>query len=283
MSDRRGRTDATKKRLSQTVSEGLQGEEKLLKIARSDASNSNTIRAEKHFPQFASDLSASDPTDVSPESSRLVINFLYAYCKMGTNDPLTVDAFNAIAQGLRNIYSTEGHRGVWTINHKSNTTVGNPLRDNDDVNKLRSSLKVHRPRLGKLKRSALPLPIALVCEHALRYWFGCGQQIDYRDILLHAAMILGLNVGLRYDELRKISIQHVSVIPGISGDGRILLFIPESIKNCTKGCEYKVCAWPGNSDLRNCLITDPFVALLSWMRVRGTVPGICSATSTRKI
>ena len=112
-----------------------------------------------------------------------------------------------------------------------------------------------------------------MCEHAVRFWFGCGQTIDNRDILLHAILILGLNLGLRHDEVKKMKIENVSVIPGLSGTGSILLFIPVSIKNLTKGREYVVRSWPGNSKLRNALITDPFVALLTWMKLRGNRPG----------
>ncbi len=79
------------------------------------------------------------------------------------------------------------------------------------------------------------LILSQVCEHAERFWFGCGKQIDYRDILLHKIMIFGLNLGLLYDEAHKMRIESVSVIPDQSGAGSVLLNIPTTIKNATKG------------------------------------------------
>ncbi len=64
-------------------------------------------------------------------------------------------------------------------------------------------------RLGRSKKRARPLPIALVCEHALRFWFGCRKSIDNRDILLHAILVPGLNLGLQHHAANKITDESV--------------------------------------------------------------------------
>ena len=88
--------------------------------------------------------------------------------------------------------------------------------------------------------------------------FGYGSQIDFRDVPLYDTIVLGINMGLRYDELGKMSIEHLNVIPGILGTGIIQVFIPVAIN--------------GNSRLSNFLIADPFIALLTSMRVRENRP-----------
>ena len=260
-------------RLSQVANSGIADEDALVSVARSVSSAKNTKRAAPLLKEFASKLNMNDPQSVSPGTSKMVLNFIYTYCKTGTDSPLSIDSFNALVQGLRNVYNANGHRGYWRVDSRDHTASGNPLEGNDDLAKLRISHKVYLSRLGRSKKRARALPIALVCEHALRFWFCCGNSIDNRDVLIHAVLLLGLNFGLRHDEVNKMKIENVSVMPGMDGTGSILLFIPVSIKNSTKGREYIVRNWPGNSKLRNSIITDPFVALLSWMKLRGNRPG----------
>ncbi len=68
-------------------------------------------------------------------------------------------------------------------------------------------------QIRRAKKRARPLRIAQVCEHAERSWFGSGRKIDYRDVLLHAIIVVGLNLGLRYDEADKMRIENVSSNP----------------------------------------------------------------------
>ena len=102
---------------------------------------------------------------------------------------------------------------------------------------------------------------------------------------MHAVVLLGVNLGLRHFEVNKMKIENVSVIPAIDGTCSILVFIPVSIKNSTRGIQYVVRNWPGNSKLRNSLITYLFVALLSWVKLRRHSPGylFCHAKKKRMI
>ena len=123
--------------------------------------------------------------------------------------------------------------------------------------------------MGPSKKRTRALPIELVSENALRFWFACGNPIDNRDILIYALVLLGHYLGLRHDEINKMRIENVSLIPGIDVTGSTLLFIPASFKNSSRGRECIVRNWNRNSKLRNYLITEPFIALLLWMKLRG--------------
>ncbi len=84
----------------------------------------------------------------------------------------------------------------------------------------------------------------------------CGKPIDCRDVLLHAIMDVGLNVGLRYDEVCKMKIEDVTVTPGVRGTGSILLNITVNTKNSTTGREYILTEWPGNTRMRHSVLMD---------------------------
>ena len=147
------------------------------------------------------------------------------------------------------------------MDSRDHTASGNPLEGYDDLANLRISHIVYLWRFGTSKKRDRALPIALVCEHALRFWFACGKPIDNRDTLIYAVVLLGHNLELRHDEINEMKIENVSLVPGIDGTGSTLLFIPASFKNYNIGRECIVRNWKGNSKLRNSLITEPFIAL----------------------
>ncbi len=178
------------------------------------------------------------------------MNLLYSYCYTGTHKQLSDDTMRGSIQGLETFYTEHGHRGPWRVDTKYITATGNPLNSNEDIKRLRASHRVYLAQIGRAKKRARPLLIAQVCEHVERFWFGSGRQIDNRDVLLHAIIVVGLNLGLRYDEAHKMRIENVSLIPGQSGTGSILLNIPTTIKNSTKRREYVLREWPGNSKMR---------------------------------
>lgn len=111
-----------------------------------------------------------------------------------------------------------------------------------------------------------------VSEHGSRFWYGSEyveqNGLDIRDVQLHAICFMGLNLGLRFDELAKLKIDHVSV-----DEGCLTMTITESIKNSTVQRDYRVRRWPGKSALRNSVLMDPFLAILTWLSIRGRKPG----------
>lgn len=242
-------------------------------MARTESSAKNTKRALKALDEVAKFLNVPDPVEVPSQFSKMIVNFLYNYCKSGTDASLSEDAMNAMIQGLINIYREHGHRGSWHVEISTKFASENSLIGNEDIKSLRSCHKFHLSRLGKSKKQPRPLPIEMVFEHAERFWFGCGNPIDFRDVLLHAIMIVELNLGFRYDEIHKMRIENVTVVPGMQKTGNILIFIPEYIKNSTKGREYTLRDWPGNTKMINLTLVDRFLALLFWMNVRGNCPG----------
>ena len=123
------------------------------------------------------------------------------------------------------------------MDYRDHTASDNLLEGNDDLAKQGISHEVRLSRLRPSKKRARALLIALVCEYALRFWFCCGEFIDNCDVLILSVVILGLNLGFRLNEVNEMEIENVSVIPGIYGTDSKLLFIPVSIKNCTKGTE----------------------------------------------
>ena len=120
---------------------------------------------------------------------------------------MPLDSFNTLVQVLHNVYSANCHRDYSRVDSVDHTASGNPLECYDDLTKLHISHKVYLSRLGRPKKRARALPIALVFEHALRFWFFCGKSIHNRYVPIHAVAILDLNLGLRHDEVCKMKIE----------------------------------------------------------------------------
>lgn len=280
---RKGRGNkSTNNRFEGVSAETLRPETALIGVASSKSSITNKKRAARLLSEFAQKVGAEDPVSVTIESSKLVLNLISVYCKVGTPDAQSDDSVGALVQGLRAVYEEAGHRAAWNVNIVEGKASGNPLTGNDDVKKLRAAHRVHLSQSDRSKFRPRPLNLGHVCEHATRFWLGNGGEIDQRDVLLHAIMIVGLNLGLRYDEVHKVQISHVTVNPGINGTGSILLSITEALKNSTKPREYLLREWPGNTKMRSAVIVDPFIALLTWMCIRGNRAGYLFCTVTDK-
>jgi len=72
----------------------------------------------------------------------------------------------------------------------------------------------------------------------------------------------------RYDELSKFTISHLSVI-----GRKVLLTINVAIKNNTTERTYTIEQWPESSGMHKSLLMDPFIALMTWLLVRGSNVG----------
>lgn len=53
--------------------------------------------------------------------------------------------------------------------------------------------------------------------------------MEYRDVLLYAILHIRLNGGVRYDEVQKIEIGHLSVSPRETESGSVILSILKRI------------------------------------------------------
>ena len=78
------------------------------------------------------------------------------------------------------------------------------------ITKLRRAHRVHLSKLGVLSIKARPLTCAIVCDHAAKFWCKGNDE----DVLIHAIFAVGLNLGLRYDEVSELRIEYVSVTSG---------------------------------------------------------------------
>ncbi len=155
------------------------------------------------------------------ESSKLIVNLLSTYFKTYTEDPLSDESMGGLVQGLRCLYDEAGHRGPWTEDEDLTTVKGDALHRNTDIDKLRSAHRVRLARVGKAKISPRPLQVGHVAERTKEFWLDCNNLRDYPDVLLYGIMVVGLSQGLRYEQIHKLTIGIVTVVPGTSGEGRL--------------------------------------------------------------
>ncbi len=102
-----------------------------------------------------------------------------------------------------------------------------------------------------------------VCDHSKKFWFGKKGHVDYCDVMLHAVLVVGLNIGLRFDEVNNLKIGHVTVHPSVTWTGRMEMSLTEDIRNSAVQRDSKIKEWPSNTDMRKSVFMDPFVAMLS--------------------
>ena len=236
--------------------------EDLIMSANSNSTKANVARARTVLSKFAAKHRASDPKDVTPNSSLLVMNAIAFYCNFGNLDALKNDAMGSLIQGLRIVYEEHGHTTAWSV--CDGRAYGNPLIENRDITRLRRAHRINLAKHGVQTVRARPLTAAIVCDHAEKYWFKNNDE----DVLLHAIFVLGLHLGLRYDEVSKLELKFLSVT-----SDSITLRTSLGVKNQTGQRSYKLDEWPGDTPLRGSLFMDPKVALLSWLTVRGSAEG----------
>lgn len=85
-------------------------------------------------------------------------------------------------------------------------------------------------------------------------------------------------MGLRYDEIKKLQVDQVTV-----DCGEVSLNITEAIKNSTAQRNYRLHEWPKTSELFHSVYMDLKTAPLSWLITRGSATGpfFCDVKPTR--
>ena len=259
------------------IAANMRSKHELIDVAISSATKQNIARAKRLLMAFTALTGDPDPVSVTEKSSVLVMNLLSSYCKMGKKDALGDDSMGALVQGLRHLYDEHGHDEVWTLDKVSKKAFGNPLRGNPSIESLRRAHRVNLARYGSVKLRAKPVTISQVANHASRFWHGSDGKVDPRDEAIHAIWLLGLNLGLRFDEVSKLRLENVTV-----DDNNITISLLVSIKNSTVQRDYVFREWPSPA-LRSSIFADPFVAFLSFLKVRGDVPGFlfCDMSTSR--
>ena len=120
-------------------------------------------------------------------------------------------------------------------------------------------------RIGRTKIRPLGLEVGRIFEHAKQLWLGSGKLIDHRDVLLHAILVVGLSQGLRYDEIHKLAIGSLSIVPDVACAGSVCFSLTQSTKGSAESRNYVLREWPGDTDLRLPVALDPFIPLLTWI------------------
>lgn len=101
------------------------------------------------------------------------------------------------------------------------------LTGNGMINHLRRAHRVHLPQIGYVTVVVRPITASHFCDHASKYWLECEKDsVDVIDIKFHAILLLGLNLGIRKDEVRELRVDHVTF-----DDGQILSAITEAINH----------------------------------------------------
>lgn len=142
------------------------------------------------------------------------------------------------------------------------------------LKKFRSDHWAHFLLIGQSKIWTRPFSTQHVYEHAERFWYRHEDgDVDYRNVLLYAISLLGLDLELRYDEVQKMKIENVSKTPGTIETGSLALTMQVKIKSSPILREYVLWEWPSNSKTRHSMLCCPFTAILSLLSVRGSWPG----------
>ena len=129
---------------------------------------------------------------------------------------LGVDTFNGLLQGVKLLFEDKGHKGPWSPpganDAESVQCRGNPA-DSDQVVKLRKLLQRMQADAGNLTMRASPLTAELVVAIAKKFVLIENPAVE--DLQLHAICLLGLNCGMRWDELAKIPIDTLITSDGL--------------------------------------------------------------------
>lgn len=182
------------------------------------------------------------------------MNCLGRYCKFGTSEYLQDDSIGALIQGLWIVYECHGNCRTWTVDEDTKKAKRNPLTGNIDIVAIHRAHRVHLARQGNMSPKAWHLMVAIIYDHCKHFSFGqtWSSSIDARDVQLDDILVLGIHLGLRYDEVGKLQVKKFSVT-----SCQETITLRQSMKNSTVQQDYSLKEWSGNIPLQNCLFMDP--------------------------
>lgn len=108
------------------------------------------------------------------------------------------------------------------INDKTSEALGNPLKENDNIEALRKAHGAHMSCYGPVTLRDRPITAIRVCSYAKLFWFVSTQlhketsSSSRREVQLHPILCIGMNFGLRYDELSRLTMDYFSADLGES-------------------------------------------------------------------
>lgn len=165
------------------------------------------------------------------------------------------------------MYEKYGHDGNWYVDGSTKVARESPLIGNPSFDRFCRAYKVNLAKYGVVKVRARPLTAEIVRDHAEKFWFG-SKNVTVMDIASHLIFVLGLYLGLRFDEITKLQMKNVSI-----GRQSATLTLCCAIKNSTVERVYELSDWDGNTPLLHSASMDPFIALLYWIAGRGNDDG----------
>ncbi len=123
-----------------------------------------------------------------------------------------------------------------------------------------------------------PISVLILRSHAEIFWFGVDEPAKQCKIELHAVLVLRMHLGLLFDEVGKLKVEHIST-DGVDA----ILTIRKTIKISTEERVYTLREWPENTQLRNCPYMDLVIAIFSCLTTRDCARGplFCDVTETR--
>lgn len=188
----------------------------------------NTEKAKRLLTLYAKTTQVLDPNMVTKKSSDLAINLIAQHCNYDRPQVLSYESVSALFQGFRHLESSFCHRASWNPTAPDGNK-GNPLVNNEDLNRFRKAYGVTLGRHGLLKHRARPITAGIICNLAEHFRVGKSGVVCAENILLHSILVIGVHLGLRYDDILELSYDHVRITTN-----NVKLTIPAACKNTTK-------------------------------------------------
>lgn len=97
---------------------------------------------------------------------------------------------------------------------------------------------MHITKYGSVTPKSRLLTMDIMCGHPEKYWYGIVKIADLRHVQLYSNHVIGLIMHMRFDEISKFYMEHISTTPV----GALLTSIG-SIKNSTIQKNYRLREW----------------------------------------
>jgi len=114
------------------------------------------------------------------------------------------------------VYSENGASTTCSVDGSRAITCGNPLIANPELDALKRAHSAYLAYYGVMKIRAKRITGEHVCNIAEHLWYGMGEIVGVQGVPLHAIMVVGLNLGMRYEEIHlepPITIRPISCSP----------------------------------------------------------------------
>lgn len=114
----------------------------------------------------------------------------------------------ALTQKFQHIHEENGNFQNCVVDDETTKAGGNLLKGNADIDAHQKAHGGHVSRYGFVALHYCGITASQICTHAAEFCLGCKDNEkfnnikDPRDPKLHAIMCLGLNLDLRYMQLR---------------------------------------------------------------------------------